>query len=138
MFSSRLSPPYDLVPFLVRMAAGLTLVAVSISKFTKHETLVDSFERYSVPAPEVSVYVAGAIELVGGLVLLAGLLVRPVGVIVAIHFVVAIATGGRVDTDLYHVGLGGLLLAAGAFLAWSGAGRWSVDERLEGDRAVQA
>jgi putative oxidoreductase len=130
MFTSRLAPPNDIIPFIVRVVAGATLVAVSISKFTKHATLVDSFERYSVPAPEISVYVAGAVELIGGLLLLAGFLVRPAGVVIAVQFVVAIATGGRVDTDLYHVGLGGLLLAAGAFLAWSGAGRWSVDERI--------
>ncbi len=118
------------LPLVVRLAAGITLVAVSLSKFTRYDSLVDSFERYGVPAPEVSVYVAGVVELVGGLLFILGLLIRPTAVIVAVQFVVALLTGGRVDTDLYHVGLGGLLLAAAVFLVWSGPGRWSLDERL--------
>jgi putative oxidoreductase len=118
------------LPTLVRLAAGVTLIAVSLSKFTRHQNLVASFERYGLPAPEVAVYVAGAVELLGGLTLLVGLLVRPVGLVVATQFVVALLTGGRVDTDFFHVGLGGLLLAAALFLVWSGAGRWSLDEAL--------
>lgn len=116
---------------VVRVLAGTTLVAVSLSKFTRHESLVESFERYGVPAPDVTVYVAGVVELVGGLLFVIGLFVRPVGVVVAAQFMVALVTGGRVDTDLFHVGLGSLLLAAALFLVWSGAGPWSVDEALE-------
>ena len=96
----------------------------------RYDNLVDSFERYSVPAPEVSVYVAGSVELLGGLLFILGLFLRPAAVVIAVQFVVALLTGGRVDTDLYHVGLGGLLLGAAVFLAWSGPGRWSLDERL--------
>ena len=43
---------------------------------------------------------------------------------------VALLTGGRVDVDLYHVGLGSVLLIAALFLLWSGGGPWSIDERL--------
>jgi putative oxidoreductase len=131
MFRPRLTGPAAVVPFVVRLAAGVTMIAVSLSKFTRHESLVESFERYDIPAAELAVYLAGTIELVGGVLFVIGFLVRPVGVVVAAHFLVAVLTGGRVDTDLFHVGLGSLLLAAGLFLAWSGAGRWSVDERLD-------
>jgi len=64
--------------------------------------------------------------------LVLGLLTRLAGAAIAANMVVALATGGRVDVDLYHVGLGSLLLAAALFLVWSGAGPWSLDERPAG------
>ncbi|MGH9272292.1 MAG: DoxX family protein [Ilumatobacteraceae bacterium] len=117
-------------PLVVRLITGVVLVVVSLSKFTRHESLVDSFERYGIPAPDLAVYVAGTVELVGGLLLVVGLLVRLAAALVAVNMAVALATGGRVDVDLYHVGLGSLLLGAALFLVWAGAGPWSVDERL--------
>ncbi len=116
-------------PLVVRVIAGVVLVVVSLSKFTRHDSLVDSFERYGIPWPDLAVYVAGTVELVGGLLLVVGLLARLAAALVAVNMVVALATGGRVEVDLYHVGLGGLLLAAALFLVWAGAGPWSVDER---------
>ena len=130
IFAERLTGPATLAPFVVRLGAGIVMIAVSLSKFTRHENLVESFERYGIPTADAAVYLAGVIELVGGTFLVLGLLVRPTGLVVALHFLVAVLTGGRVDTDLFHVGLGLLLLACGMFLAWSGAGRWSLDGRL--------
>jgi putative oxidoreductase len=112
------------------VAAGGVLVSVSLSKFTRHQSLVDSFDRYGLPWPDASVYLAGAVELVGGVLLVVGLLTRVAAGVVAVNMAVALATGGRVDTDLYHVGLGSVLLAAAIFLVWSGAGPWSADEAL--------
>ena len=39
------------------VAAGVTLITVSLAKFMRHEALVDSFERYGLPWPDASVYV---------------------------------------------------------------------------------
>lgn len=112
------------------MPAGAVLVIVSLSKFTRHAALVDSFERYGVPWPDAAVYVAGTVELIGGLLLVLGLGTRIAATAVAGNMAVALLTGGRVDVDLYHVGLGSLLLAAALCLVWSGAGPWSIDARL--------
>jgi putative oxidoreductase len=131
IFRSRLTGWPAWIPTVVRLASGFTLIAVSLSKFTRHQSLVDSFERYGIPAADAAVYLAGTVELVGGVLLLLGLLVRPTGLVVAAQFAVAVLTGGRVDTDFFHVGLGTMLLAAGLFLAWSGAGPLSLDERIE-------
>src|SRR5215204_2711788 len=117
-------------PAVVRLTAGVVLIVVSLSKFTRHESLVDSFERYGVPWPDASVYLAGTIELCGGVLLLLGLVTRLAALAVAGNMVVALATGGRVDVDLYHVGLGTVLLVAALFLVWAGGGPWSVDARL--------
>jgi putative oxidoreductase len=126
----RTRPDLGWSPLVVRVAAGVTLITVSLSKFTRHEELVDSFERYGLPWPDASVYVAGAVELVGGVLLVVGLITRVAAAVVAINMTVAVLTGGRVDVDLYHVGLGVVLLIAALFLLWSGGGPLSVDERL--------
>ena len=75
-------------------------------------------------------YLAGTIELCGGVLFVLGLVTRLAALAVAGNMVVALVTGGRVDVDLYHVGLGTVLLAAALFLLWAGGGPWSVDERL--------
>ena len=92
--------------------------------------LVDSFERDGLPWPDASVYAAGTVELGGGLLLLVGLFTRVAAAVVAIKMTMALVTGGRVDVDLDHVGLGSILLLAGLFLVWAGRGPSSIDERL--------
>ena len=87
-----------------------------------------------MPWPDASVYVAGTVELVGGLLLVVGLLTRFAALAVAANMVVTLATGGRVDVDLYHVGLGSALLVAALYLVWAGAGPWSIDQRLAARR----
>ena len=136
LLSRRIGPDW-LVP-AVRVVAGLILVAVSLSKFTRHQDLVEAFERYAIPAPDASVYLAGAVELLGGLALVAGAVVRVSGAVVTFNMTVALFTGGLVDRDLYHLGLGGLLLVAAGFVTYAGAGRWSVDEALLARRAGAA
>lgn len=132
LFSERLTGSAGWLPTVVRLLSGAALVAVSLSKFTRHQQLVESFERYGVPAADISVYVAGVIELVGGVLLVLGLFTRVAALVVVVNMIVATATGGRVERDLYHLGLGPLLLVAAAFLMWSGAGRLSLDTRLFG------
>jgi putative oxidoreductase len=130
LFRTRLDGSAAWVATAVRVTAGGMLVAVSLSTFTRHATLVESFERYGVPVPEVSVYLAGAVEAVAGVLLVIGFLTRPAAVVVAVLLVIATATGGRVDRDLFHLGQGPLRVAACALLAYAGSGRLSVDERL--------
>ena len=126
----RTRPGLGSSPLIVRVAAGVTLIAVALSKFTRHETLVDSFERYGLPWPDVSVFAAGTVELLGGLLLVVGLVTRVAAAVVTINLTVALLTGGRVEVDLYHLGLGSVLLIAAVFLLWAGGGPWSIDERL--------
>ncbi|MEZ5117061.1 MAG: DoxX family membrane protein [Candidatus Nanopelagicales bacterium] len=133
LLQQRLSGGAAWIPTVVRLAAGVVLVAVSLSKFTRHADLVAAFERYGIPLPELSVYLAGTVELVGGLLLVLGLLTRPAALVVAAQMVVAVGTGGRIDRDFFHLWLGLILLAAALFLAWSGSGRLGVDERLARD-----
>lgn len=76
---------------------------------------------------------AGSAEFFGGLALLLGLLVRPSAVVLAFTMLVAILAvhvehGLFLANGGYEFGLA--LLAATASLAWTGAGRLSIDARL--------
>lgn len=76
---------------------------------------------------------AGSAEFFGGLLLIAGLLVRPAAVVLALTMVVAIfavhiGNGLFMSNDGYEFGLA--LLAGSVALALSGAGRFSLDHSL--------
>ena len=129
LFSSKLQGNAQWWSTATRWIAGLVLVAVSLSKFTRHEDLVAAFERYGIPFPEQSVYLAGSVELVGGALLIVGFLTRLAALAVAGNMLVAVLTGGRIDVDFYHTGLGSLLFLAALFVLWSGPGRVAVDNR---------
>ena len=78
--------PYDggraTAALLVRLAAGVVLVVFGVGKFVIYDEEVASFTRYGLPAPEVIVYVIGVVELVGGLLFLAGLVTRPAALMI--------------------------------------------------------
>lgn len=129
LFVTKLSGGAAWWPTAVRVVAGVILMAVSVSKFTRHTDLVAAFERYSIPFPDQSVYLAGTVEMMGGLLLVLGLLTRLAALAVAGNMLVAVLTGGRVDVDFFHTGLGSLLFVAAVFVLWAGPGRWAVDNR---------
>jgi putative oxidoreductase len=114
----------------VRVATGVLFVLFSTGKFADHMTEAADFERYGLPWPEGAVYLAGTIELLGGLLLVVGLATRLAALALAGNLVVAIATAGRVDGGSFHLGVGPTILVAMLFLVWAGAGAVSLDERL--------
>ena len=112
---------------VARAAAGLTFLGFSAGKFTRHEAEAGAFDRYGVPLPDVATYLIGLLELGGGLLLVLGLLVRPVALVLAGEMVGAVLTGGRVDGGLVHLGLAPLLAVTMVALVRVGAGRTSLD-----------
>ncbi len=80
---------------------------------------------------------AGAVEFFGGLALIVGLLVRPAAAALAFAMLIAIfavhfSKGFFLDKGGYEYALA--LFAASLSLLFSGAGRWSVDRALSGER----
>lgn len=118
------------VPAVLRVAAGVVFVLFSLGKFVRRDAEIRAFERYDVPWPEVTVTLVGLLELVGGLLLVAGLLTRPVAVALAGNMIGAISTGGRVDGGLIHLGLAPALLITMLILLRTGAGARSIDGRV--------
>ena len=79
---------------LLRVAAGIVFVVFGVGKFSQHEAEVDSFESYGLPAPDAFVYAIGVLEIVGGLMLIAGVLVWLVALALAGNMVGAIVVSG--------------------------------------------
>jgi len=127
---NRLSGAAAWVPTVVCIVAGLFFVSVSLGKFFDYSKEVDDFRTYEVPWPEVAVPAVGVVELVGGVLLVVGFLVRPVAFVLALNMVGALVTAGRVEGGSFHLVYGPALLVLMIVLCWTGPGRWSIDERM--------
>lgn len=128
-FASLLTTRPSIASLTLRVAAGVIFVAFSIGKFTRYDAESNAFDRYGIPFPEVTTYLVGVLELVGGLMLVAGFLTRPVAVALAGNMVGAIVTAGRIDGGPVHLGLAPALLLAMLVLLRTGAGARSIDLR---------
>jgi putative oxidoreductase len=116
----------------LRFAAGATLIAFGIAKFTNHGAEAASFDRYGLPDPSLFAYAIGALELALGSLLVVGLRTRLAAIVLAGNMIGAIATAGRVEGGFVNLGLAPALLLVLLVLAARGAGRWSLDTRLRG------
>jgi putative oxidoreductase len=114
----------------VRIATGVLFITFSLGKFVDHAKESADFDHYGIPAPEVATYLVGALELVGGALLVVGLLTRPAAALLAANLVGAIATAGRVEGGSFHLGVAPTMLAAMLFLVWAGCGYLAVDRTL--------
>jgi putative oxidoreductase len=127
------SPRASVAATVVRVGAGAILIGFGQSKFVHHAKETRAFGRYGLPAPEVFTYAIGTVELVGGILLVAGLVTRLVALGLAGNMIGAIATGGRVDGGFVNLGLAPLLLVAHA-LPRLGRRGTAVDGRALGRR----
>jgi putative oxidoreductase len=97
-------------------------VAFGAGKFVNHGSELASFKTYGLPAPEVWVIVIGVIELIGGLLLIAGILTRPAALVLAGDMVGAIIVSGIAKGELISLTLAPAELLAMLVLLWTGAG----------------
>jgi putative oxidoreductase len=125
-----LMPKPWLWPAVARVVSGGIFFVFGLGKFTDHAKETASFETYGLPAPEVFVYAIGTLEIVSGLLLVAGLATRLVAPALAGNMLGAIVTAGRVEGGAINLGLAPALLVVMLVLTWTGAGRFSADERL--------
>ncbi len=114
----------------VVMGAVFTFV-FAIDKFAQHGDNVHDFKRWDVPVASVSVYVAGLIELVFGLMLVFGVLTRLAALVLAGEMVIAILTAGRTDGFGFHTTVTPLFALLLLYLVYAGAGPVSIDRVLE-------
>jgi putative oxidoreductase len=104
----------------LRIAAGVVFVVFGIGKFSQHATEVDSFRTYGLPAPDAFVYAIGALEIVGGLMLIAGLLTRLAALALAGDMVGAIVVSGIEEGEIVSLTLAPALLVTMIVLLWGG------------------
>ena len=115
---------------VARVASGAIFIAFGLGKFVSHATETASFHRYGLPSPSAFAYAVGILEVVGGLLLLLGLAVRPVALVLAGNMKGAISTAGRIDGGAINLGLAPALLVVMLALVGTGAGERSLDARF--------
>jgi putative oxidoreductase len=119
----------DKVLLFLRLLSGGVFVVFGIGKFVNHGSELASFKTYGLPAPEVFVIAIGAIELVGGLLLIAGILTRPAAVVLAGDMIGAIVVSGVAKGELISLTLAPAELVAMLVLLWMGPGRYVIEVR---------
>jgi putative oxidoreductase len=119
----------DRTLLLLRVLSGGVFVAFGAGKFVNHGSELASFKTYGLPAPEVFVIVIGVIELVGGVLLIAGILTRPAALVLAGDMVGAIIVSGIAKGELISLTLAPAELVAMLVLLWAGLGAHSLRPR---------
>jgi len=136
---------------LIRTLVGSVFLVEGVQKFLYPAALgAGRFAKIGIPAPETMAPFVGTVETIGGMLLILGLLTRPVALVLAINISVAIISTklpillGH-DVGPFHVskleryGFWSMaheartdwsMLLGAIFLLFVGAGRWSIDARL--------
>jgi uncharacterized membrane protein YphA (DoxX/SURF4 family) len=90
LFNPSLSAPGSTL--LMRLMAGGVFLSEGILKFVYTNQGVGRFTKLGLPAPEFTATFVGGLEIVGGLLLIAGLFTRVVAIPFIIEMIVAILT----------------------------------------------
>jgi putative oxidoreductase len=118
-----------LAVLVARVVGGGVFVVFGIGKFANHASEVASFRDYGLPAPDAFVFVIGAIEIVGGLMLILGLATRPAALVLAGDMVGAIVVSGIARGEVISLTLAPAELVLCLFLLWSGPGPYALRAR---------
>ena len=123
---------------LIRIIVGGVFLSEGIQKFLFPVALgVGRFEKIGIPAPEVMAPFVGAVEIMGGVLLLSGFLARLAATPLIINMLVAISTT-KVPILLksgfwamaHEARVDFAMLLGCIFLLIEGAGTWSIDALL--------
>ena len=115
---------------IARIAAGAVFLVFGIGKFTAHADEVESFETYGLPAADAFVYAIGALEVAGGLLLIAGLLTRLAALALAGDMMGAIVFSGIKEGEAISLTLAPALLVVMMVLLREGPGARALDARF--------
>jgi putative oxidoreductase len=119
---------------VARVAAGVVFMLASVPKFpfagSAHANEMALFVRVGFPNSATLLVLVGLLELVGGLMLVAGLGTRIVAFGLALDMAGAIATAGVQVGGPIHLGLAPTLLAVMLYLLWAGPGSRALDHHI--------
>lgn len=106
---------------VVRLLAGAVYAGAGTPKFFAHGWEAGHFRTYGLPFPDAFVYLIGAIEILGGLALIANIAVRPVALLLGAVMIGAIVTSGIGQGEwIPSLTLAPALLVASVYLAGQG------------------
>jgi uncharacterized membrane protein YphA (DoxX/SURF4 family) len=134
---------------LIRLMAGGVFLSEGILKFVYANQGVGRFTKIGIPFPIFTAHAIGVLEIVGGLMLIAGLMTRVMSFVFIIEMIVAILTTKialflgtsplPLPPALPQIGFWAVMhesrsdvaqLMTCAFLLITGPGRWSLDRIL--------
>jgi putative oxidoreductase len=121
---------YRRVALVARLVAGAIFLGFSVGKFIRHGAESAALDRYGLPYPDAFTYGVGAVELVGGAMLVLGLGTRIAALALACDMAGAITTAGRIEGGPVHLVLAPTLLVMMLLVLWIGPGARSFDRRL--------
>ena len=116
--------------FFARVLTGVAAIAVAVLNARGHAAIVRHAAEWSLPAPDITVWIGTGLLLVMGLGLLLGLASRLCALILLLVALVMIATAGRVDGGVPL--FGGALFAVGCLLVIArGGGSHQLLDRVD-------
>jgi putative oxidoreductase len=113
-----------------RWASGAVFVVFGAGKFVNHASETSSFQGYGLPWPILFTDAIGVLELVGGVLLIAGLATRVVALLLAGDMIGAIVVSGLMRGETISLTLAPVMLVAMVVLVALGPGRLSLDAEL--------
>jgi putative oxidoreductase len=122
-------PPW-LGTALLRLALAAMFIQAGAGKFINLDLYTERFERWGFgAAPTAMALLTGATELIGGLLLAAGIAPRAVSAGLIGVMTGALLTAGRVEGGGQNVWLPLILIALPAIIVGAGGGRWALGRR---------
>jgi putative oxidoreductase len=118
----------------LRVFVGVVFVFFGALKFVFAEPELAEFVRFGFPPVVAIVYLVGLLEVVAGLLLVAGLATRVAALGLAAVMAGAVLTAGMSVGGWFHLGVAPTLLVANLYLLWAGSGARAADQRLAGSR----
>ena len=111
---------------LLRLASGGVFVAFGLGKFVNHASELASFKAYGLPAPELFVLVIGVVEVVGGVLLIAGVYTSLAALVLAGDMVGAIIVSGVAKGEIVSLTLAPPELTAMVLILSVGSGNYRL------------
>jgi putative oxidoreductase len=128
-------------PFIGRLLIGLPFAMSGLSKLAAYGPTTEMISAVGLPAPPLAFMVAVAVELGGGLLLIAGFQARLVAIALAFFALVTAVSfhSNFADQNQMIHFLKNIMLAGGLLqIAGFGAGAVSLDDRLAKGRETVA
>ena len=125
------------LPFVGRLLIGLPFAMSGLGKLAAYGPTTEMIGAVGPPAPQLAFVVAVAVELGGGLLLVAGYQARLVAIVLTLFALVTAVSfhSNFADQNQMIHFLKNIMMAGGLLqIAGFGAGAISVDDRLAKDR----
>jgi uncharacterized membrane protein YphA (DoxX/SURF4 family) len=121
---------------LVRLAMGAVLIQHGYQKlFVGLGEFGGFLRQVGIPAPEVMAPLVSLLEILGGLLLILGLMTRPLGMLFTLEFLTTLLIVNKIGRQGWQASeIDVMLLAGSLMLLIGGPGALALDNRLFGQR----